>query len=284
MSGVLERMAQRALGALPTVQPLLTPHFAPADRGSRETPLAPNTQLDHHKRLEIDAPPARAKPARPRVREAADEWQRPGPEHGTTSERVAAPLTPAGEEPPTRIDGPELQGPIQPFKRIAEPRVEAFNTISGPNPVTEALVSQEPTPHVQQIGGGLHRQPELRKPAVPVIASEQYANEAPVHLSDPPEEDRTTTLPPKKPGELPPDIHAASPVANRIQRAVGTPRRDRRGAVVLTSSAEQKAEIHISIGRIELRAPRPEVNPPATPFRPHVTLEEFLHRKPEASG
>jgi hypothetical protein len=284
MSGVLERMAQRALGALPTVQPLSAPHFAPADRGSYEKPLAPNSHHDQLEHLEVDAPPSRAEPARTRVRQAAGHWERPDQEHGTTSQRVAVLPTPAGEKPPARIDDRELQEPIQPFKRIAEARVADLKTISMPNPVTKALISQKPTPHGQQVGGELHGQPTLRKPAAPIIASEQFAHEMPVHLSDLPEENRTRTLPPKQPEDLVPDSHTASPVTNRIQQTVGTSHRDRRGAVVLPSSAEQKAEIHISIGRIELRAPRPETNPPATPFRPRVTLEEFLRRKPEVSG
>jgi hypothetical protein len=45
---------------------------------------------------------------------------------------------------------------------------------------------------------------------------------------------------------------------------------------------EQRTEIHISIGSIEVRAPRSESKPPAPPFRPRVTLDDFLRRKPEA--
>lgn len=298
MSGVLERMAQRALGALPTLQPLLAPHFAPADRGSREQPLAPNTHLDHREHLEIDAPSSRPEPARTRVRQTADDWGRPGPEHGTTYERAAAPPTPAGEKPPARIDDREPQDPIQPFERIVEPRVVDLKTISRPNPVTEALApiiaseqfAQEMRLYLAELPEETRtrmappKKPENLQPVAPIIAGEQFAHETRVHLFDLPEENRTRTLPPKKPGELPPVSHEASPVANRIQQAVGTSHRDRRGAVILPSSAEQKAEIHISIGRIELRAPRPEAKLPSTPFRPRVTLEEFLRRKSEASG
>jgi hypothetical protein len=52
---------------------------------------------------------------------------------------------------------------------------------------------------------------------------------------------------------------------------------------MLEASAEPKTEIHISIGSIELRAPRTEARPQAAPFRPLVTLEDFLRRKPEGS-
>jgi hypothetical protein len=45
--------------------------------------------------------------------------------------------------------------------------------------------------------------------------------------------------------------------------------------------AEEKTEIHISIGSIELRAPRVEPSPQPAPFRPRVTLDDFLRRGQE---
>jgi hypothetical protein len=44
--------------------------------------------------------------------------------------------------------------------------------------------------------------------------------------------------------------------------------------------AEQRTEIHISIGSIELRAPHVESRPQVVPFRPRVSLDDFLGRKP----
>jgi hypothetical protein len=44
--------------------------------------------------------------------------------------------------------------------------------------------------------------------------------------------------------------------------------------------AEERTEIHISIGSIELRAPRTEAGPKPVPFKPRVTLDEFLRGKP----
>ncbi|MGA7314744.1 MAG: hypothetical protein WBX22_12315 [Silvibacterium sp.] len=48
--------------------------------------------------------------------------------------------------------------------------------------------------------------------------------------------------------------------------------------------AEERTEIHISIGSIELRAPRIEAGPKPAPFKPHVTLDEFLRGKPGAGS
>jgi hypothetical protein len=56
---------------------------------------------------------------------------------------------------------------------------------------------------------------------------------------------------------------------------------DAAGAV---DSAEH-TEIHITIGSVELRAPRVAPAPPKAPaFRPRVTLDEFLKRGAGSSG
>jgi hypothetical protein len=64
------------------------------------------------------------------------------------------------------------------------------------------------------------------------------------------------------------------------EQKIGT-RKDA-SAPMLEASAEPKTEIHISIGSIELRAPRTETRPQPAPFRPRVTLDDFLNRKPGA--
>lgn len=46
--------------------------------------------------------------------------------------------------------------------------------------------------------------------------------------------------------------------------------------------AEERTEIRISIGSIELRAPRTEAGPKPAPFKPRVTLDELLRGKPGA--
>jgi hypothetical protein len=59
---------------------------------------------------------------------------------------------------------------------------------------------------------------------------------------------------------------------------------DRAGMVVRSDevaspAAEERTEIHISIGSVELRAPRMEAKPRPAAFKPRVTLEEFLRRR-----
>jgi hypothetical protein len=48
------------------------------------------------------------------------------------------------------------------------------------------------------------------------------------------------------------------------------------------ASTDEKTEIQITIGNIELRSARTEPRPQPAPFRPRVTLDEFLRRRPEA--
>ncbi len=51
------------------------------------------------------------------------------------------------------------------------------------------------------------------------------------------------------------------------------------------AAAEEHTEIHITIGSVELRAPRVAPVPPKTPaFRPRVTLDEFLKRGSGSGG
>jgi hypothetical protein len=71
--------------------------------------------------------------------------------------------------------------------------------------------------------------------------------------------------------------HISPPAVPPLQR-----RRMRALRAQSTALAEQKAEIHISIGSIELRAAPAEPKPAAAaPFRPRVSLRDFLSRRTE---
>lgn len=65
------------------------------------------------------------------------------------------------------------------------------------------------------------------------------------------------------------------------QRATREQRQER---AETKQQAERGSEIRISIGTIELRAPRAENKPAAPAFRPRVSLDDFLHRKPEGKA
>jgi hypothetical protein len=61
--------------------------------------------------------------------------------------------------------------------------------------------------------------------------------------------------------------------------------RNEAGAVPSANDESGQTEIHITIGSVELRAPRVASAPPkAPPFRPRVTLDEFLKRGTGSGG
>jgi hypothetical protein len=65
---------------------------------------------------------------------------------------------------------------------------------------------------------------------------------------------------------------------------VSLPRIESDAAASANNEPEQ-TEIHITIGSVELRAPRvAPVAPKSLPFRPRVTLDEFLRRGSGSSG
>jgi hypothetical protein len=284
MSGVLDRMAKRALGALPTVHPLLAPYFAPTDGIAREALLQPEASLGPGTRLEIDASDSRATPPRAPPWQTRDNWKRPDPEHRQTLGEVAALPSSAGEKPPVRIDDRQPQDPVQPLQPHAVHRVVDLEAIAKPNPVDKSPVSLEPAPQVRRTGGERQWQTDLPEPATPITPLVRFADATPDDVAHLAHENQTTRLPAKVRDHPRSESRPAFLPARRIEQAVGGADTDHRSAVTLTRSADQKAEIHISIGRIELRAPPAQAIPSAAPYRPRVTLEDFLRRKPEASG
>ncbi len=61
--------------------------------------------------------------------------------------------------------------------------------------------------------------------------------------------------------------------------------RDEAGDAASAMDSAEQTEIHITIGSVELRAPRVAPAPPkAPPFRPRVTLDEFLKRGAGSGG
>ena len=55
-------------------------------------------------------------------------------------------------------------------------------------------------------------------------------------------------------------------------------------ATALARDEAEHTEIHITIGTVELRAPRVAPSTPKVPFRPRVTLDEFLKRGTGSGG
>jgi hypothetical protein len=230
MSGVLERMAKRAFGRLPTVQPLIRSIYAAAPVNAGE-PAAPEflpgkVEAERAVAAPVPDPDRMSEPqpaARQRPRAVAPEVDEVA---GHLNKR-AEPVTPqAVRQPPQK---PRVEAPPPPPTPLA-PQLEPAEASANPEPL-DRIASTSPIAELTLAAG---------------------ASPQPVHIGQ-------TTTPP-------------------LQR-----RRSRAVRAESAASAEQKSEIHISIGSIELRAAPAEPKPAASaPFRPRVSLQDFLSRKTEA--
>jgi len=233
MSGVLERMAKRAFGRLPAVQPLIRSVYAAPPVHTGE-PAAAGLSI-RNVEAESDAPKPVRNPARGNERQPAAP-QRPRAVAAPTAEE-------AGKHSERRAEPGKPQGVSQPPQK---PRMEAPpQTPLAPQPETaEAHGSRE---GLEQIAFPAPAA-SMRDDEIAPIAGEL----APAHIGQ----------------------AATPPLPRRRMRAARTEPAE---------PAEPKPEIHISIGSIELRAAPAEARPsPPAPFRPRVSLQEFLSRKPEA--
>jgi len=311
MSGILDRMAKRALGALPAVQPLTAPRYAPSAPGLREPAFAPETAL------ETEGPAAvRGTESKPRGRQdARDDEVQQRREHRPNSERNADleqrtlledAGAPIAHDPQLQIIHAQTrsaQPEIEPLMRASEKRgageraresapAQTASADAGARPIEEVKPTRE------RNGNRLARPAEImprpapmerRKASIVEAARDESAERRSEISVAPRKEERAVSrqeqpIAPKseeRPGEIP---AAAALLRNR--KVADTPYTRSRelpaNARQPAAPAEEKTEIHISIGSIELRAPRPEPRPQPAPFRPRVTLDEFLRRKPEA--
>ncbi len=242
MSGVLERMAKRALSGLLTVQPLIRSMYA-AGPVNAEEPAAPGF-LPSKVEVEREVAAPERLPDRVSETESAAP-RRPRVAAAPKVDQVAAPLETRAEpampqavrQPP---QGPRVQPPLPHRTPIAPPPAAA-----------DARANPEP---LQQIA--------LMAPVIPMRQDDvapMVEELTPAGVASPPVSTSQATSPP-------------------LQR-----RRLRAVRAESAAPAEQKAEIHISIGSIELRAAPAEPRPAApAPFRPRVSLQDFLSRKTDA--
>jgi hypothetical protein len=275
MSGILERMAKRAHGTLAGAEPLLASKFTPAARGERDS-LA-------------DLPGLHAMLPQEDIRESV--------------------FSPEARE--------FRQGPWQDDAGIAAARklTSRADVSSQHLPQTASTAANSPAEHQTDSGSRGVR----RGSAIPATVPSNATRALPRHLSQPNAEgpakgadeplvaDREEHEPgapvtPKADGQA---HSAASPTQPHRgadqgdgQEANGTgvqpkpPGASRAAAAHASGTTgdarqsnaqpEEKTEIHISIGNIELRSARAETRPQPAPFRPRVTLEEFLRRGSEA--
>lgn len=255
MSRVLKLMARRALGARPAVQPLVVPHLAPLLR-ARESTVSPA----------VEDPDV--EPHTPRTVQRIFNRQTAEPLPGPSQESAAPPISKM-QMPSSRNEAQE-----------APSRVQSTN----PTP-TESILATRPrrgqsiTPHAEAF-----QSPVAAK--VSDFTSTRATHDDVTAQSE--DLDIQVQALPDSVGESMPRQHALK--HSEAARQFSSPNNSENVSTQTSAPAasavlrEQNTEIHISIGSIELRPPRGEARPQPAPFRPRVTLNEFLLRKPEAGS
>jgi len=320
MSDLLARLAARALGQLPAVQPRVRSRYEPAPSLAAEVP-SPAPALDAAEgpiategtaaASPAEAPAGSLVPARLRAKPAAPEAMplppvarsaeateiaaelegepaavaetrsvRPGMDTGSESRRAESPLTP--ERRPAAA-APERQ------RAIAS--ISSRSGAAGSSPAAQAVQrpprpSQEPPPAVPAPfaapRSGPALPPCLADPAAAGGGRERAGIEAAGGL--PPHEVPAPETEAPSGAEILVERSPLVPRATLRERPVrpgtGLPATDSRRERGPTAAAEPV--VRVTIGRIEVRAAPPP--PPAAilrPAAPRLTLEEYLRRRHE---
>jgi hypothetical protein len=246
MSGLLERMAKRALGRLPTMQPLIPSIYAPyaPPPANLDTPAAPGF-LPSSVELETGETAA---PRRAPAEATPNAGQHPEP-----FEKPAGPDTPPPARQPPRKVRP--QPPLAQPTALVSHREAAAAAAPSPVPGVNPEPFQRLTAQLRSIS---HAVPTRQNDAARLVQEPTPAAALPREPSQP-----------ERIGQLrTPPLQRRRLQAQRAESA---------------APSEQKPEIHISIGSIELRAAPAEPRPAPAPFRPRVSLQDFLNRKTGAT-
>jgi hypothetical protein len=292
MSGVLKRMAKQALGELPTVQPLTPPHFAPHTLGLRQAAFEPGTDAGIDAPASILAPRPESRPLKSRETwmDAAEEIRRRSEEFAPSGSLQPRESMPPREptpprKTPTRREMAEAERPAERVRPImrnwegnpgrgkdpdeAERPTRSKSAEAELEVDTESLAPSEET-KLRAVQNGPH-------PDSGVVPQEHMPQK---HRRANSSRDRTEILSEVESNvPISPDRRRQAIEARPAARTESQKRPEPAVAPI-----EQRTEIHISIGSIELRAPSVEAKPRAAPFRPRVTLDDFLRRKPEAGA
>jgi hypothetical protein len=247
MSGVLDRMVQRVRGGLPAIAPLVRSDRTAAQLGAQLGGAAVPVE-SHEERVEPVRGDARA------IRSAGAEVRR---EDGEPAAREARSATEERQERrerkhiPSTPDGNE-RVPARTSRDGGEARAKRNEIAKG-----EAAATEES-------GGERKRSASAEEPQEDFEGARDRAAQVET------EESR---------------IEIPTKAQIRNDGAGTRPGEAHKAPEAATGDAE-RVEIQISIGTVELRAPRPAAPPvmPASPsFRPRVTLDDYLKRGPGSS-
>jgi hypothetical protein len=271
MSGVLERMAKRAMGTSAAVQPVTAPRYAPPAVGPRKTGLG----LELTAEVEAEASHGGREVIPRGGPHRTGELERPGKVHGESS--AANRAEQAGEQGRQAVRALSRGDwrKSAPVEGESEARPERKDDFTSRNEMGRERGAIEPAQQGEfepADGGRLRlRGVDAAEDRIEAEARNSTASETAgsvVLRYEPERREAAATVAIRKGNQKVAEMRSAE--------RRGEPTRVRQGA-----TAPEKTEVHISIGRIEMRAPRVEPGPQPAPFRPRVTLDEFLRRHPE---
>ena len=252
MADFLSRMAERAMGLQPVAMPLLRPIFA--------TPRTSGTQVMEEMPMT---------PERPQPFALHDERQTPLKPSPTGEER---------RHNPAQAVRTQHTAPAEEFERRVSPLPPRSTEETRPRPTLTEVIQQvysvpmaNAAEHPSRVP---HAPAELRKNREPQKSKESKGTPS-----------GTIELRTERVLPHPPPI-AATPMPEKTQagknkRATPVPSRVLEPIRARTEERPFSHDVHVSIGRVELKAatpPTPVMRPPA-PQRNHLSLDDYLNRR-----
>ena len=240
MTGLINRMAQRARGTLPGVEPLVRSYqTAAALTGLFEEGV-------------VTAAPSRS-----------TQSQR-DPSASTRSASSATRIADTRRaQTPLRIEDADVEGRSTPRNREG-----TLDAASQPNDLQDLL-----TEHSRETTAAPRPQPPTLE-ARSIRQESEEVSEPPANVAQPSD---------PAPRSLEASQQHKDSYRPKDRTAIAASRQAAEIAGPLETSAEH-TEIHISIGSIEVRAPQVEAPRKAAPFKPRVTLDDFLRRRSGAGS
>jgi hypothetical protein len=253
MSGVLDRMVQRARGELPAVEPLV-----PA-RQTALGSLAGFAVEEVEREVSSGSVPSRMEFLRRRRITKLDLSLE---QHGVVSPASTSEPAIAGPHPVERLENAEREE--QPLTEREEPHTEQTVTRG------EKDIAQSNEAGRGAIDPGFAVSEGERIDPQPLRAQKGRRESAELQAGPAIERKMARQT-----------VDLVDGQRQGVQRELRPPEPAVRAQASMIESGEH-TEIHISVGSIEFHAPRTEAKAP--PFRPRVTLDEFLRRARQERG
>jgi hypothetical protein len=268
MTDFLTSLVARSLGTETTIRPRVASLFEPTRHGEvtlREGPAAESAEAAIANEVEVSPDSGRkmssSTPAMREGRRLRDGkyWEDERPVAATV------PQVRAGSEPRT-MTVPAYE------TREKENKVIAARARPGKTPLAEKGPVNEPEPVLRSDSeSGMAKRRPARAPDISAIRNE---------IDD--KGHRGLLLPPKASTALMAEMKAT---ASALNGGLGAPKREKAGIASPARDAEPEPIVHVTIGRIEVRAAS-ESKPVGRPraASPVMSLEEYLHRRDPRGG